>query len=60
VETVFSWQGMGRLYYDAVAGTPDEAVMVALTFLFTLLYVVARLVLEVLYVFLDPRVRYSR
>lgn len=59
VETVFNWQGMGRLYYDAVAGTPDEAVIVALTFLFTLLYVAARLVLEVLYVFLDPRVRYT-
>jgi peptide/nickel transport system permease protein len=59
VETVFNWQGMGRLYYEAVMGTPDEAVIVALTFLFTLLYVVARLILEVLYVFLDPRVRYT-
>ncbi len=59
VETVFNWQGMGRLYYEAVLGTPDEAVIVALTFLYTLLYVLARLVLEVLYVFLDPRVRYG-
>jgi peptide/nickel transport system permease protein len=59
VETVFNWQGMGRLYYEAVMGTPDEAVIVALTFLYTLLYVVARLILEVLYVFLDPRVRYA-
>ena len=24
IETVFEWQGMGRLYYDAFAGTPDE------------------------------------
>ena len=59
VETVFNWQGMGRLYFDAVAGTPDEAVIVALTFVFTLLYVLARLILEVLYVLLDPRVRYT-
>jgi len=59
VETVFHWQGMGRLYYEAVLGTPDEAVIVALTFLYTLLYVVARLILEILYVFLDPRVRYA-
>ena len=22
VETIFNWQGMGRLYFDAVAGTP--------------------------------------
>jgi peptide/nickel transport system permease protein len=59
VETVFNWRGMGRLYYDALAGTPDEAVIVALTFMFTLLYVVARLVLDILYIFLDPRVRYT-
>lgn len=57
VETVFGWQGMGRLYYDAIAGTPDEALIVALTFMFTLLYVIARLILEILYVLLDPRVR---
>ncbi len=59
IETVFDWRGMGRLYFDAIAGTPDEAVIVALTFIFTLMYVVARMVLEVLYVVLDPRVRYS-
>ena len=60
VETVFAWQGMGRLYYEAIAGTPDEMVIVALTFLYTLIYVVARLILEVCYVVVDPRVRYER
>jgi peptide/nickel transport system permease protein len=50
---------MGRLYYDAIAGTPDEMVIVALTFVYTLIYVIARMVLEVLYVVLDPRVRYG-
>ena len=59
VETVFNWQGMGRLYYEAIAGTPDETVIVALTFVYTLLYVVARMVLEVLYLVFDPRVRYQ-
>lgn len=59
VETVFNWQGMGRLYFDAVTGTPDEGVIVALTFVFTLLYVIIRLILDVLYVILDPRVRYN-
>jgi peptide/nickel transport system permease protein len=57
IETVFAWQGMGQLYYEAIAGVPDEGLIVGLTFMFTLLYVIARLVLEVLYVFLDPRVR---
>ena len=59
VETVFNWQGMGRLYFEAISGTPDESVIVALTFVYTLLYLITRLVLEVLYVFLDPRVRYE-
>lgn len=58
VETVFNWQGMGRLYFDAVSGTPDEGIIVALTFVFTLMYVVSRFVLDILYVLLDPRVRY--
>jgi peptide/nickel transport system permease protein len=59
VETVFGWQGMGRLYYEAITGTPDDGLIVALTFMFTLLYVVARMILEVLYVVLDPRVRFG-
>ena len=50
---------MGRLYFEAVSGTPDENIIVALTFVFTLLYVAARFLLEVLYVILDPRVRYA-
>ncbi len=57
-ETVFNWRGMGRLYYDAIVGTPDEGVIVALTFLFTLIYLLARFLLDILYVVLDPRVRY--
>lgn len=56
-ETVFNWPGMGRLYYDSILAL-DENVIVALTFIFTLLYVIARFILEVLYIFLDPRVRY--
>jgi len=59
VETVFNWQGMGRLIFEAFAGTPDESVIVALTFVYTLLYVIGRFVLEVLYLILDPRVRYT-
>lgn len=55
-ETVFNWPGMGRLYYNAVL-TGDEGLVVALTYLYTLMYVVARFALEVIYVYLDPRIR---
>ena len=57
-ETVFGWPGMGRLYYEAVLAA-DESVIVALTLMFTLLYVSTRFLLEILYVVLDPRVRYE-
>ncbi|MCS7137271.1 MAG: ABC transporter permease, partial [Candidatus Caldarchaeum sp.] len=55
-ETVFNWPGMGRLYYDAVSAF-DEGLVVALTFMYTLIYILARFVVEVLIVALDPRVR---
>jgi peptide/nickel transport system permease protein len=59
IETVFAWEGMGQLYFKTFSGQPDEAIIIGLTFMFTLIYVAARLVLEILYVFLDPRVRYA-
>ena len=59
IETVFAWEGMGQLYFKTFSGQPDEAIIIGLTFMFTLIYVAARLLLEVLYVFLDPRVRYA-
>jgi hypothetical protein len=59
IETVFAWEGMGQLYFKTLSGEPDEAVVIGLTFMFTLIYVAVRLLLEILYVFLDPRVRYQ-
>lgn len=56
-ETVFNWPGMGRLYIDALLGIPDEGIIVALTVSFAVLYMVARFVLDILYIILDPRVR---
>ncbi|MEM4189315.1 MAG: ABC transporter permease [Candidatus Caldarchaeum sp.] len=55
-ETVFNWPGMGRLYYEAISAF-DEGLVVALTFMYTLIYIAARFVVEVLIVALDPRVR---
>lgn len=56
-ETVFGWPGMGLLYWNAII-TVDEGLIIALTFIYTLIYVIARMILEVLYVVLDPRVEY--
>ena len=56
-ETVFGWPGMGDLYYKAIMSV-DERLILALTYIYTLVYVVARFLLEIFYVILDPRVRY--
>ncbi|MFZ8841523.1 MAG: ABC transporter permease, partial [Pyrobaculum sp.] len=55
-ERVFNWPGMGSLYYHAITAL-DEPVIFALTYIFTLVYIVARFILEILYVVADPRIR---
>jgi peptide/nickel transport system permease protein len=57
-ETMFSWQGMGRLYYDALSADDWPLVMVFL-FLSAILTVVATLVGDILYTIVDPRIRYD-
>jgi len=56
-ESVFNWPGMGTLYWVAIRAA-DLPTILGLTYAFTLVYILARFILEVLYIFLDPRVRY--
>lgn len=56
-EKVFEWPGMGQLFAEVFLGTPDEGIIVGLTAIYAALFLVARFVLEFLYVRLDPRVR---
>ncbi len=55
-ELIFNWPGLGRLYWEAISYN-DIAVLAVLTFITTLLYLVVRLVLDILYTILDPRIR---
>lgn len=55
-ERVFNWPGMGSLYYSAITAL-DEPVIFALTYVFTLVYIIARFTLEILYLVTDPRIR---
>jgi len=48
---------MGTLYWVAIRAA-DLPTILGLTYAFTLVYILARFILEVLYIFLDPRVRY--
>ncbi len=57
-EMVFAWPGLGRLAIDAVR-TNDFPVITGVTLVFTVLYVVANLFVDLLYAFVDPRIRYT-
>ncbi len=55
-ETVFAWPGMGSLFIQAVQ-FPDVPVMAAYLCLIALVFVVINLVVDLLYVVVDPRLR---
>ncbi len=57
-ETVFSWQGMGRLYYNAL-GSDDWPLVMVILFIQAVLTVIATLVGDVLYTVVDPRIRFD-
>jgi len=56
IEEVFDWPGMGKLYYDAIS-TNDLPIIIGLTYFFTLIFVIAVFVADIIYAFLDPRVK---
>lgn len=58
IETIFAWPGMGRVIVAAIY-TQDTPLIVACFFVFTLLVVAGNLLADVLYSFVDPRIRLS-
>jgi len=57
-ETVFNWPGIGRLAYEAVLNLDIPLIMGTVLF-GAVLVVVANIVVDVLYAWLDPRIRLS-
>src|ERR671936_114469 len=58
VETVFAWPGEGQLMLSAIQ-TRDTPVLLALFVLVSLAVIVANVVTDLTYVWLDPRIRYE-
>ena len=58
VETIFSWPGMGRLFWDAARGR-DYPVLLGVVMINSVLIIAANMVADVLYGMLDPRVKYD-
>ena len=57
-ETVFAWPGVGRLTYEAVIFR-DYPLLQAIILLKAVIVLGVNLVVDVLYAYLDPRVRYA-
>lgn len=57
-ETVFAWPGLGRLLVYSILGR-DYPVIQGGILIFALLFVLTNLLVDILYAYLDPRVRYA-
>jgi len=55
-ESVFAWPGMGKLIIDSI-NVLDRPVIVAYLMMIVMLFIVINLVVDILYMVLDPRVR---
>lgn len=56
-ESVFAWPGMGRLMYEAVM-TRDYPLLLGSFIFLSISMITANLVADLVYAFIDPRVRY--
>jgi ABC-type dipeptide/oligopeptide/nickel transport system permease component len=59
VETIFGIPGIGKYYVTAVTGR-DYSVVMGITVLLSVIIIVANLVVDILYGYLDPRIRDER
>ena len=58
VELIFSVPGIGRFYVTGI-GERDYGLIMAMTMLYAVVIAVLNLVVDVLYAYIDPRIRYS-
>jgi peptide/nickel transport system permease protein len=58
VEAVFAWPGMGSLILDSISNLDFTIVQAAVTFL-ALIFTAINLIVDIIYAFVDPRIRYA-
>ena len=56
VEKIFSIPGVGSLLVNAIQSN-DYNVVIALSFIYSAMYIVTMLILDIIYCLIDPRVR---
>ncbi len=58
IEMIFGWPGLGRLAVTATMRR-DYPLIMGTVLLFSFFYLIANLLVDVLYTFIDPRIRYE-
>ena len=58
VETIFAWPGLGRLFFESIYRL-DYQVVQAITLLLAAIVIVANLLTDIAYAYIDPRIRLS-
>ncbi len=58
VELLFTWPGMGRLFYDA-ATYRDYPILLAVLIIGAGIIIISNLLADIAYAYLDPRIRYE-
>ena len=58
-ETIYFWPGVGRLAVDSIGGR-DYPVVQAIVLMSALAFMLSTLAVDILYVWLDPRISYGR
>jgi oligopeptide transport system permease protein len=58
IETIFSVPGVGRFFISAIS-TRDYSLLMAMTMLYAFAVAFLNVVVDVLYAYIDPRIRYS-
>jgi oligopeptide transport system permease protein len=58
IETIYSVPGVGRFYISAIS-TRDYSLLMAMTLLYAFAVAALNVVVDVLYAYIDPRIRYS-
>lgn len=56
IETIFAWPGIGRLAVDAALGRNYPVVM-GITVIISVVVVIVNLLVDILYAYIDPRIR---
>ena len=57
-ETVFAWPGLGALVIEAIIAR-DFTVVQAVVLMFAFIFVLINILVDILYAYIDPRIRYA-